>query len=106
MRDLYRDLRFTSDGKRFFDGLCNAVAFIAHMRSVNTMIIGCDFRERNDLGCFGIGTRDIDQTRGKPDRAVFHGFIDQLFHLLQFGRGGIAVGAAHDGFADIIMSDE
>ena len=42
----------------------------------------------------------------KPTAPSLHGAVDQRLHLLNFGRGGLAVGVAHHLAADAVVADQ
>src|SRR5262249_33080485 len=86
--------------------VCNLVAFVAHVRRVQTTVTTGNTRERNNLVSLRIRSGNVDQSGRETDGAVLHSLLDDTLHLLQlFGRGR-AIAESHDFATHRTMRDE
>ena len=107
VRDFRANVRLTCNVKNFVERGINPVILMPHVAGVDT-VEGCDFLgEFHDLIRAGKSSRPINQSRGKPHRAVLHGPADDDFHLLPLGGCRLAVeAAAHRLATDGVVADE
>jgi hypothetical protein len=52
MVDFGRYLGSASDGEKFVDGFFFVIAFVAHVRDVDALVLGGDLGEGDELVCF------------------------------------------------------
>ena len=96
MIDFGRDARLAADAEQFVEGLEQAISFAAHVRDVFAFVLGRDLAQFDQLICFGIESRRIDQGGADAECAGFHFLAHQLAHLFQLRRGGRLVFQADD----------
>src|SRR5262249_32231773 len=71
------------------------VAFISHLRRVETAVLPRDPRQRHYLVGLCVSSGNVNQSGGESDGAVFHRLLDDALHLLEFFGCRRAVAEAH-----------
>ena len=89
----------------FVDGFEHGIALAAHVSGINAPKLAAFGGESDQFLRFGIWRGRIFERGGNTDRAVFHGFAHQRFHLCKLlGRRLFVVVAQHDA-ADLRGAD-
>ena len=91
VKDVDRHAAFFPNADRLADCVEHLIALIAHVRHVDSAVLGDDLRQLHQLfgGCVDAGR--IDQRRGKANRAIAHRLVYQRAHLLHLRRRWLAV---------------
>ena len=91
---------FFSNANGFAHRIEKTFGFVSHVRDIHAVIFRRDLGQFDHLFGFRESARHIEQSGRKAERAFFHGLRDQLLHLLDLGRRGVAIHAAHDFFTN------
>ena len=101
MPDLHRNVCLAADAQRFVDGRQYGIAFIPHVRRVDSPKFRRFTCQRNDLFGLRVRSRGILQRRRNTNCAVAHTLPHQLLHLLELLRRGLLVIVAQHHAADL-----
>ena len=94
--DFHGNVGFAADAQGFVDGFEHGIAFVAHVSGVDAAELATFSGESDQFLRFRIGSGSVFERGGNADRAVFHGFAHQRFHLLELlGRGLLVIVAEH-----------
>ena len=105
--DLNGHFRSAANLNRFFDGIDNLGAFVAHVRYVSPAVASHDFGQSDELFGRAVGTGLAIEPGRETKCAFAHCALDKLAHPVHFirSRGTLVIGA-HDLMANCPMSDE
>jgi hypothetical protein len=81
--DFDGDVGFAADAQGFIDGGEHGVAFVAHVGGIDAAELAAFGGERDQFFRFRVGGGRVFERSGDADRAVFHGFAHQRFHLFK-----------------------
>ncbi len=84
MRNMHRQLGLFTDPHRFIHRRQKIGALVADVARIDAFVLGDDFGDLDEFPGLGVGSGNIDQSRGHAPGPILHGFVGEFFHAAEF----------------------